>query len=625
MKLIISSISLTFSLILLLSFNNSTEIIHGVVFDETGVPLIGASVVEKGTSNGTITDIDGKFQITVQSPKSILTISYTGYSTEEILCVSINKPLKITMSVGAVLEEVAVTAGVSKRSKIFTRPRKEARYKRPPSAVTNYDMEDSYSEAVEIEEGNYSEIVENAFKSPTKDPLSTLSIDVDRASYANVRRFLNSGVYPPADAIRVEEMINYFDYDYEYKRQKDDRPFTTFTELAPCAWNGDHRILKVGLKAQKIERKSSAGNNLVFLIDVSGSMGSSDKLPLLKSAFKLLVGQMEEQDKVSIVVYAGAAGVVLEPTCGDEKTKIISALSKLKSGGSTAGGAGIELAYKLAKEHFIDGGNNRVILATDGDFNVGTSGDDQLVKLIERKRDDDIFLSILGFGTGNYMDGKMQKIAGAGNGNHNYIDNMREAKKVLMDEFSGTLYTVAKDVKIQIEFNPQAIDGYRMIGYENRVLAPEDFNNDAKDAGEMGADHTVTVLYEIIPKGVKSRYNVSIDPLKYQGKQVKGESVIASELGTIKYRYKTPTGKSSVKSEEVIQNRRMKDLEISPSTEWASFVAEFGLLLRNSSYKADASYDRLIANINTHLVKYPDSYKEEMLDLVVLAKAMERR
>ena len=623
MKLIISSISLTFSLILLLSFNNSTEIIKGTVFDDQGSPLIGASVVEKGTTNGVVTDFDGKFQITVKSPKSILVVSYTGYSNEEILCASIKKPLKITMSDVATLEEVVVTVGQSKRSKIFSRPRKEAKFRRPPPAVANYDMEDSYSESVEIEEGNYSEIAENAFKSPVKDPLSTLSIDVDRASYANVRRFLSSGAFPPADAVRIEEMINYFDYSYDYEKQKGERPFGTFIELAPCAWNADHQLLKIGLKAQSIERGNSVANNLVFLVDVSGSMNSQDKLPLLKSAFKLLVDQMEEQDKVSIVVYAGAAGVVLEPTCGDEKKAIIRALNKLNAGGSTAGGAGIELAYKLAKEHFIAGGNNRVILATDGDFNVGTSGDDELIKLIERKRDDDIFLSILGFGTGNYMDGKMQKIANAGNGNHNYIDNMREAKKVLMDEFSGTLYTVAKDVKIQIEFNPDAIDGYRMIGYENRVLAPEDFNNDAKDAGEMGAEHTVTVLYEIIPKGVQSKFNVSIDPLKYQKQKTKGEKIVSAELGTVKYRYKTPTGDKSVKSEEIISNKVLKNRNVSPATQWASYVAEFGLLLRDSQYKAEASYDKLIVNIKSYLKENPDSYKQEMLDLVILAKALQ--
>ncbi len=628
-SLIFSSIFLIYSF----GIHRSTSIsICGTVVDESDQALIGASIVEKGTRNAVITNVDGNFEIFVSSTPTTLVVSYAGFENKEINYVGNEDKLVVKMTEGVALEEVVVT-GYGKRIK---RKRNKNATARPPAVESemfyDVDMEMdgisigeknslSYSETKNREENNYSDIVENQFKNPNKDPLSTLSIDVDRASYSNVRRFLNNGQYPPANSVRIEEMINYFDYNYTYERQRDGRPFQTFTELAQCPWNENHKLLKIGLKAQNIQRDEKAANNLVFLIDVSGSMSYSNKLPLLKSAFKLLVDQLNENDKVSIVVYAGAAGIVLKPT--NNKEEILDALNKLEAGGSTAGGAGIQLAYKTAKEHFIKDGNNRVILATDGDFNVGTRGDEALVKLIEKQRDQDIFLSILGFGVGNYMEGKMQKISSAGNGNHNYIDNMREAKKVLMDEFSGTLYTIAKDVKIQLEFNPNAIEGYRMIGYENRVLAAEDFNNDKKDAGEMGAGHTVTVLYEIIPAGAQSDYNVSIDPLKYQVNEQKNKRRgNSSEIATIKYRYKNPTEDSSIKSEEVISNNEVKD--ISPSTLWASYVAEFGLLLRDSSFKGEANYNDLITKITSYVKEYPDSYKEEMLDLVVLAKSLQR-
>ncbi len=624
MKTLLISSFLSAFLIFISSFNTmpvSTISICGTVLDEHGTPLIGAKVQEAHTKNMVMTDIDGNFEIFVQRIPTKLSFHYTGYKTKHVRCKNTNKLIVKMDEPDNDFEDVILAK--SKRG--------DQELRNAPVSiemdVLDRNMNASsvpmkkYRECKISEQNNYDVINENQFKNPTKDPLSTLSIDVDRASYANVRRFLNTGQFPPADAVRIEEMINYFDYGYAYTKQKKDRPFQTYSELAPCAWNKEHRILKIGLKAQKMERTEEIANNLVFLIDVSGSMKAPNKLPLLKSAFKLLVDQMNESDKISIVVYAGAAGVVLEPT--SDANKILEALNNLRAGGSTAGGAGIQLAYKLAKEHFVKDGNNRVILATDGDFNVGTTGDEALIRLIESKRDDGIFLSILGFGTGNYKEGKMQKISNAGNGNHNYIDNMREAKKVLMDEFSGTLYTIAKDVKIQVEFNPSAIEGYRMIGYENRVLAAEDFNNDKKDAGEMGADHTVTVLYEIIPKGAKSSYNVSIDPLKYQEKNAQKSQKWANELGTIKYRYKKPTADSSIKSEEIIYNRKMKDLDISPSTEWASYVAEFGLLLRNSSFKGSADYDRLIKNIKQHLTSHPDLYKQEMLDLVILAKSLQ--
>jgi len=460
---------------------------------------------------------------------------------------------------------------------------------------------------------------DNPFKSVQKEPLSTLSIDVDRASYSNIRRFLQSGNTPPVDAVRVEEMINYFNYDYPQPKKTQERPFATHIELGPCAWNADHQILQVGIQGRDIDKKDIPPSNFVFLIDVSGSMNSPNKLPLLKSAYKLLVNQLRDEDQVTIVVYAGAAGTVLEPTKGTEKEKIVDAIENLRAGGSTAGAQGILLAYDLAKKHFLEEGNNRVILATDGDFNVGVSNDDELVRLIEKKRDEGIFLSIMAFGQGNYQDAKMQKLANHGNGNHNYIDNMSEAKKVLMEEFGSTLFTIAKDVKIQIEFNPNVVGSYRLVGYENRVLAAEDFNDDKKDAGEMGAGHSVTVLYELIPPGKDSKYTKEIDDLKYQDQKEKvtGNS---SDLATIKYRYKKPDANRSTKSEEVISNNETKEFKLSDEFLWANAVAEFGMLLRKSDYQENASYEHVIEVAEKVFAEKPDTYKGEFIELVKLAK-----
>ncbi|HRF41540.1 MAG TPA: VWA domain-containing protein, partial [Saprospiraceae bacterium] len=343
---------------------------------------------------------------------------------------------------------------------------------------------------------DYSPIAENRFHKATDTPLSTFSIDVDAASYSNMRRFLKNGQMPPADAVRIEEMINYF--DYQYPQPTGEHPFEVVAEMSECPWQPEHRLLHIGLKGREIATDKLPPSNLVFLIDVSGSMDSPNKLPLLQSAFRLLVNQLRPQDKVAMVVYAGAAGLVLEPTDGNDKQKILEALQRLQAGGSTAGGAGIRLAYDVARQHFVKGGNNRVILATDGDFNVGASSDADMVRLIEEERKSGVFLTVLGFGMGNYKDNKMQQLSNAGNGNHAYIDDIDEAKKVLVEEFGGTLFTIAKDVKIQIEFNPAQVAGYRLIGYENRLLNKEDFNDDKKDAGELGAGHTVTALYEIV-------------------------------------------------------------------------------------------------------------------------------
>ena len=398
----------------------------------------------------------------------------------------------------------------------------------------------------------YKRIYENDFVSPKVEPLSTFSIDVDVASYANMRRFLNQSQMPYPDAVRIEEMVNYFSYDYEAPKGED--PFSIYTELSECPWNTQHQLLHIGLQGEEIETEDLPSSNLVFLFDVSGSMDSPAKLPLLKSAFRLLVNELQPEDRVAIVVYAGAAGMVLPSTAASEKSQILEAIEKLNAGGSTAGGEGIELAYELAKEHFIKEGNNRVILATDGDFNVGPSSEGALVRMIEEKRKEGIFLSVLGFGTGNYKDSKMEMLADKGNGNYAYIDNILEAKKVLVTEMGGTLYTIAKDVKLQLEFNPQFVKGYRLIGYENRRLAAQDFNDDTKDAGELGSGHTVTALYEIVPPEAKTEI-ASVDELKYQQAAEASKSNAGGELLTVKFRYKQPDGDTSKLIEHPVPNK----------------------------------------------------------------------
>ena len=439
----------------------------------------------------------------------------------------------------------------------------------------------------------YDHINENDFQNPLRDPLSTFSIDVDAASYSNLRRMLTDGKRPPAGAVRIEEMVNYFNYDYP--APTGNTPFEVITEMSDCPWNPRHRLVHIGLQGQRIETDRLPPSNLVFLLDVSGSMFDVKKLPLLQSSLHLLVNELRPADRVSIVVYAGASGVVLPATKGSNKVAIRAAIDQLRAGGTTAGAEGIELAYKIARENFMEGGNNRVILATDGDFNVGPSSEDELVRMIEKERESGVFLTVLGFGTGNYQDHKMQELADRGNGNHAYIDNILEAKKVLVKEFGGTLFTVAKDVKLQIEFNPRKVQQYRLIGYENRMLAAEDFNDDTKDAGELGAGHTVTALYEIIPVGVESAFSASVDSLKYQTDRTPIAGATTAELMTVKLRYKRPDNDTSELVERPVVDRRVGLEKSSDNFRFAAAVAEFGLLLRNSNYKSAASLDQTLA------------------------------
>jgi Ca-activated chloride channel family protein len=467
----------------------------------------------------------------------------------------------------------------------------------------------------------YASVNENGFKNVKNNPLSTFSIDVDNASYSNIRRFINMGQLPPADAVRIEEMINYFKYNYP--EPVGEHPFSVSAELAVCPWNTRHQLLHIGLKGKSIDKSSLPPSNIVFLIDVSGSMSDPNKLPLLKSAFSLLVNELRPQDRVAIVVYAGAAGLVLESTPGNRKETILAAIDNLAAGGSTAGGAGLKLAYSVAEKNFIKGGNNRIILATDGDFNVGESSNGGMERLVEDKRDLGIFITVLGFGMGNVKDDKMELIADKGNGNYSYIDNLQEARKVLVREFGGTLFTIAKDVKFQIEFNPVRVKSYRLIGYENRLLNDEDFNDDTKDAGEMGAGHNVTALYELVPAGSNETVP-SIDPLKYQqtGSNDKREQSYSGEYLTIKLRYKTPDGNKSKLFEKPVMNY-VNDLEeASDNLRFAAAVSEFGMILRNSEFKGNATLESASKLAKSGRGEDEDGYRSELIRLINTVKGM---
>jgi Ca-activated chloride channel family protein len=462
-------------------------------------------------------------------------------------------------------------------------------------------------------------VVDNPFRAVMDEPRSTFSIDVDTASYSNMRRFLSEGRFPPRDAIRIEEMVNYFDYDYTAPTTA---PFGTDIEVAACPWAPERKLVRIGLKGRVTPKESRDPMNLVFLIDVSGSMGASNKLPLLKQGMKMLVGQLNEYDRVAIVVYAGASGLVLPSTGADEKRRILESLDRLSAGGSTNGGAGIELAYKVAQENFIKGGINRVILCTDGDFNVGTTNNADLVSLIEEKRESDVFLSVLGFGMGNYNDAMLEKLADHGNGNYAYIDTLREAKKVLVEEMGATLVTIARDVKVQVEFNPAEVQSFRLIGYVNRILDHEDFNDDAKDAGEIGEGHTVTALYEIVPVGTENRTRRNVDPLKYQTDRLKTGRGKFGELMTIKLRYKQPNGGKSILQVFTADDAATRVEDASPDYQFAAAVTAFGMLLRKSNDAGTADWDMVLRLAKLGLQDDPHGYRAEFVQLVRKVRMM---
>lgn len=642
--------------LVLLAFTASDPfIVKGKITDTDGNPVSFATVKIKGTQAGLSADANGEFSIRVNSENDVLIISAAAFKDLE-LRVGQQKYLKIVMEKGGTeLKEVVVTSAFGiKRTARSTASnvqnisseqyntirqtnvsnalagkmpgaliRTQAAPKLGAETTVRLRGENGFGADAEFDREGYDFIMENNFLKATDNPLSTFSIDVDAASYSNMRRFLNQGQLPPAGAVRIEELINYFKYDYPQPINAD--PFSVNTEISSCPWNPAHRLALIGLQGKLIPVESLPPANIVFLIDVSGSMQSPNKLPLLRESMKLLVDQLRETDKVSIVVYAGSAGLVLPATNGLYKQTIKDAIGKLEAGGSTAGGAGIELAYKTASENFVKGGNNRVILCTDGDFNVGESSDAGLESLIGEKRESGVFLTVLGFGMGNYQDAKMQKLADKGNGNHAYIDQLSEAKKVLVSEFGGTLFTIAKDVKLQIEFNPALVQGYRLIGYENRMLNKEDFNDDKKDAGDLGSGHTVTALYEIIPAGVRSEFLKQVDTLKYQLADKFSETAFGKELMTVKLRYKTPDGNTSKLIEMPVPDQQRQIQNTSSNFRFAASVAEFGLLLRNSAFKQQASYRDVISMATNAVGADTEGYRKEFIKLVQSANSVVKK
>ena len=583
--------------------------VTGTVTDENNRPLIGANVSIEKSRKGTVTNEHGKYSIEAMQG-DIIRFSYIGYKTQKVKANRKIIDVKLYPDNNLLMEECVITSDEVSNRAISSKQMAVRSLGMPALIYDRYANREEYSHNAE-----------NRFKSPVKDPLSTFSIDVDAASYSNIRRFINQGEMPPKDAVRIEEMINYFNYNYPKPTGND--PVRITTEVGICPWNKTHRLVQIGLKAREIENQNLPASNFVFLIDVSGSMFGPTRLELVKSSLRLLVNNLREQDRVALVTYCGDARVALPSTPGNEKQKIKDALETLTAGGSTAGGAGIKEAYRIAQKNFIAQGNNRIILCTDGDFNVGASSETELENLIESKRKSGIFLTVLGYGMGNYKDNKMQILAQKGNGNHAYIDNIQEANKVLVNEFGSTMYAVAKDVKLQVEFNPAKVQSYRLVGYETRMLNNEDFNDDTKDAGEMGAGHTVTALYEIIPTGTPGNIPGSVDPLKYQSQtNVNAQTSNSSELLTVKLRYKTPEEEKSKKIEKSVTD--MGKDNVSPDFRFASAVAMFAQLLKDSDFKGEATYDKVIETANKGLSFDPEGYRAEFVRLVQRAKGLNK-
>jgi Ca-activated chloride channel family protein len=610
-----------------------TPSVEGSVKDPTGAVVAGVTVQVIDSAGKVVaetqSDATGKFRFGPLAPGSYqLKAVSPGFRASQ-LAITVRKGqttrVEVTLDVGAVAETVEVsdgrpgsypqrirrgTAGGVLGGIIGGVP--SAAPPPPPAArsMARYQPTEPREE--------YAHIEENRFHSPVTTPLSTFSIDVDTASYANMRRFLRDGSKPPRDAVRTEELVNYF--SYSYPEPAGEHPVSVTTEVASCPWQPKHKLARIGLKAKSIDVASLPPANLVFLLDVSGSMASPDKLPLLQRAFALLTEQLRPQDEVAIVVYAGSAGTVLPPTSGSERAKILEAVQRLYAGGSTAGAQGIQLAYQTARANFKKNGNNRVILATDGDFNVGVSTQAELIRLIEEERKTGIFLTVLGFGTGNLQDARMEALAKHANGNYAYVDSLLEARKVLVQEMGANLLTLAKDVKLQIEFNPARVKAYRLIGYENRLLAAEDFNDDKKDAGEMGAGHTVTALYEIVPPGVEGTV-AAVDALKYQKAQpAAGRN--STELLTVKLRYKQPSGDTSKLLSVPLRDASRPIDNASEDLRFAAAVAEFAQLLRESEHKGNASFDQVVDLASRSLGRDPNGHRAEFLYLVKTARGM---
>jgi Ca-activated chloride channel family protein len=613
--------------------------ISGRVYDKAdNSPLPGVTIRIEGTNIGTQTDRTGAYHIDLPNGAARLSVSFIGYQTKRI------KPgpgdtLNVYLEASsAALSEVIVVNGYKTKRKrdvtgsvasVNVDPAHMALQGRASGLVITSNNAPVYLNRIRnaqpgnlaaVNDESYKNINENGFSDVKSNPLSTFSVDVDAASYSNVRRFINSGQLPPPDAVRIEEMINYFNYNLPGPFNND--PVAIHTELSSAPWNGKHRLLRIGLKAKTIDVSKLPPSNLVFLIDVSGSMDDPNKLPLVKASMKMLASQLRAEDKVAIVVYAGQAGLVLPSTGRDKKETINNAIDNLSAGGSTAGGEGIKLAYRVARQNFMTKGNNRIIMATDGDFNVGPNSDDDMEQLIVKERSSKVAISIMGFGMGNLKDSKMETLADKGNGNYAYIDNVTEARKALVTEFGGTLFTIAKDVKLQIEFNPAKVQAYRLLGYEDRMLNKEDFNNDKKDAGDMGSGHTVTALYEIVPAGIKDDYSVSVDPLKYQKPEPLPVAKASDEMLTIKFRYKENDSSASKMTFATVEDDPKNLISTSADFRFAAAVAEFGMLLRDSQYKQQSTFEQVINMARTAKGEDHEGYRAEFIRLAESAKLL---
>jgi Ca-activated chloride channel family protein len=595
----------------------------------TGGPIANARVLVVGTKFGAITNDSGYYQIGAV-PVATYTVRamFIGYAPAESPGVRVTARQAVTVDLqlqraamhleAIIVDGVPVAAAERRVLSSTATVVVQGQAQNGVVGIRGYAGRPSVDEPWRYprqpwNREQYDEIVENPFVAVSVDPLSTFSIDVDRASYSNVRRFImQEGQLPPRDAVRIEELVNYFPYDYT--GPDGDAPIAVHAEVGPAPWKPQHQLVRIGLQARRVKVENLPPSNFVFLLDVSGSMMPPNKLPLVRAAMRLLVNELRPKDRVAIVVYAGSAGLVLPSTPGDEKTKILDAIAQLEAGGSTAGGAGIRRAYDEAVANFIRGGNNRVILATDGDFNVGVSSDAEMVRLIEEKRQTGVFLTVLGVGDGNLQAAKMEKLADHGNGNYAYLDNLLEARKVLVHELGGTLYTVAKDVKIQVEWNPARVRAYRLIGYENRMLRNEDFTDDKKDAGEVGSGHSVTALYEVVPVGATTDVTVRVpDSLRYQRRSAEPSPAAGPELLFVKVRYKAPDGDES----RLLSRPVLADAERAPSVDFQfqAAVAEFGLLLRHSDHRGKAELSHVIAAAREALGADPEGYRAEFVKL----------
>ncbi len=584
--------------------------VTGVVLDSAGSPIPGATIT---VTHRTVTwtqqataDARGSFELRdVPVGEVDVRTELAGFRVDAqrvTVTAGTTQRISIVLQVGELGETVDVSAA-------------------PQPLSYAVDSALSYERAIrgrrdaEPSTEAYDRLDPSGFRRVSRAPLSTFSVDVDTASYSNARRFITDGSLPPPDAVRLEEWVNYFRYDYP--QPSGDHPFSVTTALTACPWNPDHQLLRVGLQGRRMERKTTPPRNLVFLIDVSGSMESSDRLPLLRTAMRMLVDELTADDRVALVVYAGSSGLVLPTTRGDEKVRIHDALASLQAGGSTNGGEGIALAYRTARASFVKGGVNRVILATDGDFNVGIASRGDLLRMIEEERQHGVYLSVLGVGRGNLKDSTLEQLADRGNGNYAYLDSLHEARRVLVEQAGATLVTIAKDVKIQVEFNPAYVGAYRLIGYENRLLADEDFTDDTKDAGEIGAGHAVTALYEIVPRG-KESFVPDVEALKYQTPSVAAGRT-NSELATVKLRYKAPDGDTSQPLDVAVRaDVRATDAD----TAFAAAVAEAGLVLRRDTHAAQASLTHAVERARSHRGADTGGYRAEFIRLIELASSL---